>query len=69
MIQLTQQMRDLIEPALAKGYPCLVATASKMGFPISATKAASWCLTTTRWPVGSARYRGHYTISRRIQTS
>jgi predicted pyridoxine 5'-phosphate oxidase superfamily flavin-nucleotide-binding protein len=33
MIQLTQQMRDLIDPALAKGTPCLVATASKDGLP------------------------------------
>jgi predicted pyridoxine 5'-phosphate oxidase superfamily flavin-nucleotide-binding protein len=33
MIQLTQQMRDLIDPALAKGNPCLVATASKDGIP------------------------------------
>jgi predicted pyridoxine 5'-phosphate oxidase superfamily flavin-nucleotide-binding protein len=33
MIQLTQQMRDLIDPALAKGTPCLVATASKDGIP------------------------------------
>jgi predicted pyridoxine 5'-phosphate oxidase superfamily flavin-nucleotide-binding protein len=33
MIQLTQQMRDLIDPALAKGTPCLVATASKDGAP------------------------------------
>ena len=33
MIQLTQQMRDLIDPALAKGTPCLVATASKDGVP------------------------------------
>ena len=33
MIQLTQQMRDLIDPALAKGTPCLVATASKDGTP------------------------------------
>lgn len=33
MITLTQQMRDLIDPALAKGTPCLVATASKDGLP------------------------------------
>ena len=33
MIQLTQQMRELIDPALAKGTPCLVATASKDGTP------------------------------------
>jgi uncharacterized protein len=33
MISLTQQMRDLIDPALAKGTPCLVATASKDGLP------------------------------------
>jgi predicted pyridoxine 5'-phosphate oxidase superfamily flavin-nucleotide-binding protein len=33
MIKLTQQMRDLIDPALAKGTPCLVATASKDGLP------------------------------------
>jgi predicted pyridoxine 5'-phosphate oxidase superfamily flavin-nucleotide-binding protein len=33
MIQLTQQMRELIDPALAKGTPCLVATASKDGIP------------------------------------
>jgi uncharacterized protein len=33
MIQLTQQMRDLIDPALAKGTPCLVATVSKDGMP------------------------------------
>jgi predicted pyridoxine 5'-phosphate oxidase superfamily flavin-nucleotide-binding protein len=33
MIQLTQQMRDLIDPALAKGNPCLVATVSKDGIP------------------------------------
>jgi predicted pyridoxine 5'-phosphate oxidase superfamily flavin-nucleotide-binding protein len=33
MIQLTQQMRELIDPALAKGTPCLVATASKDGVP------------------------------------
>lgn len=33
MIQLTQQMRDLIDPALSKGTPCLVATASKDGIP------------------------------------
>jgi uncharacterized protein len=33
MINLTQQMRELIDPALAKGTPCLVATASKDGQP------------------------------------
>jgi predicted pyridoxine 5'-phosphate oxidase superfamily flavin-nucleotide-binding protein len=33
VIQLTQQMRDLIDPALAKGTPCVVATASKAGAP------------------------------------
>ncbi|MGH8070082.1 MAG: pyridoxamine 5'-phosphate oxidase family protein [Candidatus Entotheonellia bacterium] len=33
MINLTQQMRDLIDPALAKGTPCLVATVSKDGLP------------------------------------
>ena len=33
MINLTQQMRDLIDPALARGTPCLVATASKDGLP------------------------------------
>ena len=33
MITLTEQMRDLIDPALAKGTPCLVATASKDGIP------------------------------------
>ena len=33
MINLTQQMRDLIDPALERGTPCLVATASKDGFP------------------------------------
>jgi predicted pyridoxine 5'-phosphate oxidase superfamily flavin-nucleotide-binding protein len=33
MIKLTDQMRELIDPALAKGTPCLVATASKDGVP------------------------------------
>lgn len=33
MINLTQQMRDMIDPALANGTPCLVATASKDGVP------------------------------------
>ena len=33
MIRLTRQMRELIDPALAKGTPCLVATASKDGTP------------------------------------
>ncbi len=33
MIQLTQQMRELIDPALAKGTPCLVATVSRDGKP------------------------------------
>jgi predicted pyridoxine 5'-phosphate oxidase superfamily flavin-nucleotide-binding protein len=33
MIKLTDQMRELIDPALAKGTPCLVATASKDGIP------------------------------------
>ncbi len=33
MIKLTEQMRELIDPALAKGTPCLVATASKDGVP------------------------------------
>ena len=33
MITLTQQMRELIDPALERGTPCLVATASKDGFP------------------------------------
>jgi predicted pyridoxine 5'-phosphate oxidase superfamily flavin-nucleotide-binding protein len=33
MIKLTDQMRELIDPALAKGTPCLVATASKDGMP------------------------------------
>jgi predicted pyridoxine 5'-phosphate oxidase superfamily flavin-nucleotide-binding protein len=33
MIRLTDQMRELIDPALAKGTPCLVATASKNGIP------------------------------------
>jgi predicted pyridoxine 5'-phosphate oxidase superfamily flavin-nucleotide-binding protein len=33
MIQLTQQMRELIDTALARGCPCVVATASKAGLP------------------------------------
>jgi uncharacterized protein len=33
MIQLTQQMRELIDTALARGCPCVVATASKDGVP------------------------------------
>ncbi len=33
MIQLTQQMRELIDTALARGCPCVVATASKDGMP------------------------------------
>lgn len=33
MIQLTQQMRELIDTALARGCPCIVATASKDGMP------------------------------------
>lgn len=33
MIQLTQQMRELIDTALARGCPCVVATASKDGAP------------------------------------
>ena len=33
MIKLTQQMRDLIDPALERGTPCLVATASQDGLP------------------------------------
>ena len=31
MIKLTDQMREAIDPALAQGYPCLVATISKDG--------------------------------------
>jgi predicted pyridoxine 5'-phosphate oxidase superfamily flavin-nucleotide-binding protein len=33
MIKLTDQMREAIDPALAQGYPCLVATVSKDGTP------------------------------------
>jgi predicted pyridoxine 5'-phosphate oxidase superfamily flavin-nucleotide-binding protein len=33
MIKLTDQMREEIDPALAHGYPCLVATISKDGVP------------------------------------
>lgn len=33
MIKLTDQMRELIDPALAKGTPCLVATVSADGTP------------------------------------
>jgi predicted pyridoxine 5'-phosphate oxidase superfamily flavin-nucleotide-binding protein len=33
MINLTQQMRELIDPALERGNPCLVATVSKDGIP------------------------------------
>jgi predicted pyridoxine 5'-phosphate oxidase superfamily flavin-nucleotide-binding protein len=33
MIQLTAQMRDEIDPALANGCPCLVATVSSDGLP------------------------------------
>jgi hypothetical protein len=33
MIKLTDQMRELIDPALARGCPCLVATVSKDGLP------------------------------------
>ena len=33
MIKLTDQMRELIDNGLAKGTPCLVATASKDGAP------------------------------------
>jgi predicted pyridoxine 5'-phosphate oxidase superfamily flavin-nucleotide-binding protein len=33
MIKLTEQMRELINPALERGTPCLVATASKDGIP------------------------------------
>jgi len=33
MIKLTDQMREAIDPALAQGYPCLVATISKDGLP------------------------------------
>ena len=33
MIKLTDQMRELIDPALARGCPCVVATTSKDGVP------------------------------------
>ena len=33
MISLSEQMRELIDPALAKGAPCMVATASRDGIP------------------------------------
>lgn len=33
MIKLTDQMRELIDAALAKGTPCLIATVSKDGIP------------------------------------
>jgi general stress protein 26 len=33
MIQLTDEMRDLINPALANGMPCILATASPSGQP------------------------------------
>jgi len=33
MIKLTDQMRELIDPALAKGTPCLIATVSADGTP------------------------------------
>jgi predicted pyridoxine 5'-phosphate oxidase superfamily flavin-nucleotide-binding protein len=33
MITLTKQMRELIDPALERGTPCLVATASQDGLP------------------------------------
>ncbi len=33
MIALTDQMRELIDPALANGCPCILATASKSGEP------------------------------------
>ena len=33
MIKMTDQMREAIDPALAQGYPCLVATISKDGLP------------------------------------
>jgi predicted pyridoxine 5'-phosphate oxidase superfamily flavin-nucleotide-binding protein len=33
MIKLTDQMREEIDPALAKGVPCVVATVSKDGIP------------------------------------
>ena len=33
MIKLTDQMRELIDPALARGCPCVVATVSKDGLP------------------------------------
>jgi predicted pyridoxine 5'-phosphate oxidase superfamily flavin-nucleotide-binding protein len=33
MIKLTDQMREEIDPALAQGHPCLVATVSEDGIP------------------------------------
>ncbi|GIX47372.1 MAG: hypothetical protein KatS3mg131_1583 [Candidatus Tectimicrobiota bacterium] len=33
MIKLTEQMRELIDSALARGCPCVVATASRDGVP------------------------------------
>ena len=33
MIKLTDQMREEIDPALARGCPCLVATTSQEGVP------------------------------------
>jgi hypothetical protein len=41
MIKLTDQMREEIDPALAHGCPCLVATVSKDGLPNVTTRACA----------------------------
>ena len=68
MIKLSDDMRNMIDPALANGRPCILATVSGDGEPISAIKAASWFLTTSRLPIGSAPARASEECSGKSQS-
>ena len=69
MIKLTDQMRREIDPALAQGCPCVVATVSKDGVPNVGYKGSMMVFDDTSLAYWERTLRARSPILRRTRTS
>ena len=54
MINISGEMRQLIDNAYADGFPCVLGTATKDGAPQISLKGSVLVLTGKPWPTGNA---------------
>ena len=53
MIEITEQMKELVDRAHADGWDCTIGTVAKDGQPQLSLKAALWPMTLRPWHTGS----------------